>query len=427
MTLPRTFSIILVLLLSLAIVPVISAQDAESPYNSITFTESYLNQKLGAAAVNTPNINSLYFDLQPGQVTIVLSGTNNRNRTYTLSVTMVPSVTNGQINWTVTSVKLDNLVIDISRLNTLNTGGSTDALGNFFNSQSGNNPVESFTVTDNDATLTWLRQDVNGPVAKIVDQYLYLIYTEAKINQLPWVVNPTGQDITNIMVDLQPGQGVIHAVTQSSNQNAANLTFYLTPVVVNGHVQWTTTAAVDTGVSPEMQAARTFAGAWDAFFSAWTSTSNMIDATITDNTATFVWDTSQEWADPTVVSRGNTTITASEAELNDALSAIMDSTASSLSVDLQPGQVVFSGTSTGQDGTVYTLMMTLVPQLVNGDLSWEITNVIVNGTPVDDLGGNTPENDIAKGWQRAFSKAANQGAITDITITDDSMRVTISY
>jgi hypothetical protein len=423
----RLLIIALAAVLTLVALPA-AAQDANSPYNSLTISEAYLNQSLQSVASSSAAIDSLYFDLQPGQIIITLSGTDNRGRTYTLGMTLVPSVVSGQVSWTVTTVTLNQLVVDASRVSNLDTGGSTDALSSFFSSQAGNNPVESITITDNDATISWLRQHVSDPVTKIVDQYLYVIYTQDKINQIAWVANPTNPNLSAISVDLQPGRGAIHATVQQANQNAITTTFYLTPTLINGHIQWAAMEAEGGAtLSEAARIANAFAaGTWDAFFSAWTSTSNMIQATITEDTATFAWDMTQEWVDPTVIAQADATVTMTEAELNTALRAVVDPTVSSLNADLQPGQVVFSWVSTAENGAALNLTATLVPELSGGMVTWNVTSVTINGVAQEDSSAATG-NEIARSWQRAFSRAASQGTVTDLTITNDLMSVTVSY
>lgn len=81
--------------------------------------------------------------------------------------------------------------------------------------------------------------------------------TEAQINSSFRVTNPINRRITNVNVDLQPGQAVVSAtMTVRGPRGQATTTYQTistwTPAIVNGHVTWTLVSATANG-SPASQ------------------------------------------------------------------------------------------------------------------------------------------------------------------------------
>ena len=71
--------------------------------------------------------------------------------------------------------------------------------------------------------------------------------TEQQINSAYRVTNPARRSITNVHVDLQPGQVVISATLTYRRGNPIQTSTVLVPSVSNGRIYWTVTSATANG------------------------------------------------------------------------------------------------------------------------------------------------------------------------------------
>ena len=71
--------------------------------------------------------------------------------------------------------------------------------------------------------------------------------SESDINSSYRVTNPARRSITNVNVDLQPGQVVITATFSAPKTNPIPVSATLVPSVNNGRVTWTVSAATANG------------------------------------------------------------------------------------------------------------------------------------------------------------------------------------
>ncbi len=71
--------------------------------------------------------------------------------------------------------------------------------------------------------------------------------TEEQINSAYRVTNPTRRSVTNVHVDLQPGQVVISATLTYRRGNPIEAVAVLVPNVSNGRLYWTVTSATGNG------------------------------------------------------------------------------------------------------------------------------------------------------------------------------------
>jgi len=71
--------------------------------------------------------------------------------------------------------------------------------------------------------------------------------TEEEINNSYAVTNPFRRSLSDVQVDLQPGQVVISATLQLRRQLAKNVVGTFVPNVTNGRIYWTMTAATVDG------------------------------------------------------------------------------------------------------------------------------------------------------------------------------------
>lgn len=144
--------ILLVALLIVAVAPA-AAQTAST---TLTFTEAQINSAFPVTNPRSRNLSDIHVDLQPDQVVITATyATRGRAPTaYAISTTLVPTVTNGRVNWTVTTASVDGTALSNGLLNQINAHiaatwrryiGNTAPLGR----------ITAITITDDEVTYTY--------------------------------------------------------------------------------------------------------------------------------------------------------------------------------------------------------------------------------------------------------------------------------
>lgn len=73
--------------------------------------------------------------------------------------------------------------------------------------------------------------------------------TEAEVNEAYAVTNPPRRTITDVYVDLQPGQVVVTATYTVRGKDPVDASVTLVPSITNGRLYWTATAASANGES----------------------------------------------------------------------------------------------------------------------------------------------------------------------------------
>ncbi|MBK8022751.1 MAG: hypothetical protein IPK19_15290 [Chloroflexi bacterium] len=105
------FAVVLVFVLLVTAFPFMSVAAQEE--KTLSFTEDQVNNTFWVTNPRNRHLSDVFVDLQPGQVTISATYTKRLNRTgtqteeHSLSVTLVPSVVNGRVSWTVTAAMGD--------------------------------------------------------------------------------------------------------------------------------------------------------------------------------------------------------------------------------------------------------------------------------------------------------------------------------
>lgn len=119
-----------------------------------------------------------------------------------------------------------------------------------------------------------------------------ITWTEDEINQSYRVTNPARRSVSNMSVDLQPGQVVISAtITLPRHQPVAVITT-MTPYIENGRLFWTVSAVASDGsaISDELlgQINTTITSSWQNYIrtTGYSGAVTAIDITDTDLTVT---------------------------------------------------------------------------------------------------------------------------------------------
>lgn len=382
------------------------AQDS-APVSSVTFSEVQLNAIL--LELNTNPNAALTVDLQQGQMVLILNGVDRNRNAYTITLTLVPAVANGQLELNPTQLTLNDLTLDIDNPAAADTIGDVDS---FFSEQVGGGAVQSMIITDSELTLFWINADPDAPALVLRDNLLSLTYTEASLNQLPSVTTPTDPLTSAVTIDLRPGQAVIDVMRTAE---PTNVVFIISPAVANNRVTW----QIESQANSSTSTASAFLAVWRGYVESTYSNSSMVNAIITDNAITFTWDITAQTSET-----GEVVYTFNESEVNAALAVVVAAPTDTFTVDMQPNQVVLNVTTVDETGAPLVASLTLMPVLNGGVLNWAATSLTVNGVTVnasDFAVTDTISSDVTSG----FSGGSSDTRVTAVEITDTSMSITV--
>lgn len=117
------------------------------------------------------------------------------------------------------------------------------------------------------------------------------------------------------------------------------------------------------------------------------------------------------------------TITLSEANINQLLRSNNQNPNNDLSVDLQSGQFVVRLVTTGPQGNTTTFALTIVPAVVNQQLSLQATHLTLNDLEIP-LNNNPAINSTTDSVNDLLSQQTGAGQIQSVTVTDDRLVLT---
>ncbi len=115
--------------------------------------------------------------------------------------------------------------------------------------------------------------------------------TEEQINASYWVTNPVRRSLSNVHVDLQPGQVVVSATFTYRRGNTFEGEAVLVPSVENGRVYWTVISATQDGepVSDDLlnQINASISSAWRNYIRRHAPAGRVTAVDITEDSITF--------------------------------------------------------------------------------------------------------------------------------------------
>lgn len=383
-----------------------AAQDV--PVNTLRITEANLNASLAASRTER---GALTVDLQAGQAVLNLTLVDRNGRTNTASLTVVPVVANGALDFNATALTINgasfsttgNATVDetTADVNAL-IGGDIDGA------------VQSAVLTDTDLTVTWLNADPAAPTVTIDDTLWSLNFTEAGLNALPWVTSPTDPLTTALSVDVQDGRVL---VTATRTAEPTSITYIITPVVVNNRVRWNVEAENASNGSLPV----TYLTSWRAYVDATVGDTRLVNATASAaDGLTFTWDTAAE-AQP---ANSEVTYTFSETETNQLFAALA-APGDTLAVDFQAGQAVIA-VNTVSEGQPVSLLLTIEPVVSEGKLLWPARAITINGLEVT-VTDSQAALAIAAELAQGLNGRANPGTVISAELTDSQLTVTVRY
>jgi len=113
-----------------------------------------------------------------------------------------------------------------------------------------------------------------------------VIITEEQVNQSYRVTNPRWTSVTNMVVDLQPGQAAISATITFRGLEPIQTVTVMVPTIVNNRLNWAAASVTGNGqpVSDELlaQINSVIASSWIRYFKTQAGTGRIENITITD-------------------------------------------------------------------------------------------------------------------------------------------------
>lgn len=127
----------------------------------------------------------------------------------------------------------------------------------------------------------------------------------------------------------------------------------------------------------------------------------------------------------------NVTITLTEAEVNTIIQNALNNSANPLlrnpSIDLQPGQIVISGEHDRRDGGGrISGTVTLTATVIDGDVLVQITSAQIDGWDATDARIEQFNQQLAQGLGGRARQNNPRATLTNITITDTQLQITIN-
>ncbi len=318
----KRFTILLATVLALfAIVGAASAQpDAQtctatgSPV-STTYTEDQINSTFWVTNPVNRNVSNVYVDLMPGQVAGQLAGQVAINETYTyrtgggtqtaaVIAVLAPFVSNGRVQWTVVSITADGQPASDAIIEQVNAALMT-SWRRWIADQAPVGHFNDVTITENDITYTYVPWDRGCVVDALSEADIFVTaepgsgvvavtVTEAQINASFAVTNPVNRNLSDVYVDLQPGQVVITATYTArarGGQQSAVIAVVLTPTVSNGRVEWNVVSATANNQSVSAEIINQINAALNASWRRWIAgqapTGRVSSVTISDSEITY--------------------------------------------------------------------------------------------------------------------------------------------
>lgn len=392
----------------------ISTAQENSPVSTLTLSEDLINTMLRSGIQNEGN--DFFVDLQPGQIMLNLVITGQRGNTNEATLTLVPAVSGGELNFDATEFTLNGTAFPINNDNNA-VNAASDNIGSFLDQQTRGGQVQSILVAEDRISLEWRSNNPSDPAITIRDELVSLTFTESSINGMPWVTNPEGDYVTAIGVDLQDGQAVIN-VSRSIEPMAVS--YIIKPTVINGYVAWQ--VKVDVGTQAAL--ANSLLTLWRAYFGRVYGDASLTNAVVANDTVTFTWDLSrfdgEPQAEPIV------TYTIDESEVNTAFAEFLPDGVTALSVDMQPTGLVINATGVGVSGNPYSASLRLIPQLSSGRITWQAESLTTNDATLD-AAALRAESGVTRPLTQGLNPQQNNAFITDFQMTDTQISVTVEY
>lgn len=257
-------------------------------------------------------------------------------------------------------------------------------------------------------------------------------FTENFLNAQIQANQQPNANLTDLSVDLQPGQIVLVAMVTGRQGNPLEMSLTLVPLVVDGRVTFEATVFMLGGFELDLtqfqanpNAAAAVGAVQDVVGEA--AQNNRIQSvTVTADALTLTWLRANPDAPrfDLVDTRISMTVTASYVNDLPGVSNPGNPLLADLVLDFQPGQLMLTGTRTVGDNPAAPFSVTMVPTLNNGLITWTIIALVVDGAPTDAQAIGQMNDDIVGSWRMLFDSLYRSGSLTAIDITDSTLTLT---
>ncbi len=253
-------------------------------------TEAQLNNSYRVTNPYRDSVNNIVVDLQPGQVWVSADMVFGDGSTGQVVTTYAPAVVDGDIDWVVVNVTVNGQPATAEQLETINQRLNNTWLS-WWQGRIERGNVTSLVITDSDLTYTLElgggRQVSEGVDVDVEDGALNLSITEQAINDSYRFTNPARQTVSDVFVDLQPGQVFISATFTPRRGDAFTATVTLVPSLSDGDVTWTTTSVTVNGQpatdSQLAQINTALVNSWAAWWQARIERGTVTSVSVTDS------------------------------------------------------------------------------------------------------------------------------------------------
>lgn len=287
----KNLSRVLFVLLSMLIaVPMIMAQEDAT----VVFTEDDINATYRVTNPRRATMSNVFVDLKPGLVEISATYTPRRGGEFFPFVAQYsPSaITVGTVEWTLVDLYRTDGGEFSETVQTLIENRIGNAWTSYWAGRIYRFDIVSVTVTDTDITYGYVYTGERPPVEPTIeysDDTLQVTYTESEVNEAYRVTNPRRATITDVYVDLQPGQVSISAVYTPRRGDAMDTVTVLVPQVVDNVLSWTVVSVTADGqlVDDLSVVDDLISNSWIAYWRQRFARQRIQDVTITDDAITY--------------------------------------------------------------------------------------------------------------------------------------------
>lgn len=143
------FIVVLVVMLAALAVPTFAQENTRT----VTRTEAQVNSSYRVTNPARRSITNVYVDLQPEQVVISATVTFRRGEPTQTETTLVPTITNGRVYWTVISATVNGQPASADLLAQINAS-ITSSWRNYVRQQAPTGHVSAIEITDDAVTVT---------------------------------------------------------------------------------------------------------------------------------------------------------------------------------------------------------------------------------------------------------------------------------
>ncbi len=215
---------------------------------TVIFTEAQINETYRVTNPLRSSLTNVSVDLKAGAVDIYATHTSRRAGTTVDTVTeLAPAVSaDGSIDWTVLSiVTTSGETVSDEIIASVNTS-IANSWANYWRGRTFRYAMTGVLVTEDSVSFDYVTTGAERPVQPTVvagDGVVSLSYTESELNDAYVVTTPRRQTLSDMYVDLQPGQVVISATfTPALRGEPIETVTTLVPEIDNGQITWTVIA-----------------------------------------------------------------------------------------------------------------------------------------------------------------------------------------